>query len=55
MIHSELESVDHEDAFLFPAVSNWRARFLEGTTELSDNPRSGRPHNSDLAEKIRQC
>jgi hypothetical protein len=22
MIHSELESVDHEDAFLFPAVSN---------------------------------
>jgi hypothetical protein len=49
-IHSELESVYHEDARALPMIYKWHARFRDGRTELSDDPRSGRPRKSDLAE-----
>jgi histone-lysine N-methyltransferase SETMAR len=51
-IYSELESVYHEDALAMPTVYKWHARFRDGRTELSDDPRSGRPRKSDLAEAI---
>jgi transposase len=51
-IHSELESVHHEDALAMPTIYKWHARFRDGKTELSDDPRSGRPRRSDLAEAI---
>jgi transposase len=49
-IHSELEPVYHEDALALPTIYKWHARFHDGRTELSDEPRSGRPRKSNLAE-----
>jgi histone-lysine N-methyltransferase SETMAR len=51
-ILSELESVYHEDALAPTTIYKWHARFRDGRTELSDDPRSGRPRRSDLAEAI---
>jgi transposase len=51
-IHSELESVYHEDALPLPTIYKWHARFRDGRTELSDDPRSDSPRRSDLAEAI---
>jgi transposase len=48
--HSELESVDHEDALAMSMIYKWHARFRDRRTELSDDRRSGRPRKSDLAE-----
>jgi transposase len=49
-IHSELESVCHEDALALPTISKWDARSPDAGTELSDDPRSGRPRKSDLGQ-----
>jgi transposase len=51
-ILSELESVYHEDALALPMIYKWHARFHDGSTELSDDPRSGKPRRNDLAEAI---
>jgi hypothetical protein len=51
-IHSELESVSHEDAFAMLTICKWHTRFRDGRTELSDDPKSGGPRRSDLAEAI---
>jgi transposase len=51
-IHSELESVYHEGVLALPTIYKWHARFRDRRTELSDDPRSGRPRRSDLAEAI---
>jgi transposase len=44
--------VYHEDAFAPPTICKWHARFRDRRTELSDDPRSGKPRRSDLAEAI---
>jgi transposase len=49
-IHSELESVYHDGALALPMIFKWHARFRDGTTVLSDDPRSGRARKSDLAK-----
>jgi transposase len=49
-IHSELESVYHEDALDLPMIYKRQARFRDERTELSDDPRSGRPRKSGPAE-----
>jgi histone-lysine N-methyltransferase SETMAR len=41
-----------EDALAMPTIYKWHARFRDGRTELFDDPRSGRPRRSDLAEAI---
>jgi transposase len=51
-ILSELESVYREDALALPTIYKWHARFRDRRTELSDDPRSGRPRKSDSAEAI---
>jgi hypothetical protein len=50
--HSEPEPAYLEDAFALLTVCKWHARFRDGKTELSDDPRSVRPGKSDLAESI---
>jgi hypothetical protein len=52
LIHSDPESIYHQDALALPTVCKWRARFRDGRTELSDDSRSGRPRKSDLAPPI---
>jgi transposase len=49
-IHSELESVCHDDALALPTIDKCHARFRDRRTELSDDPRFGRPRKSDEAE-----
>jgi hypothetical protein len=49
-IHSELESVCHEDALALPTISKRQVCFRDGRTELSDDPRSGTPRKNDFAE-----
>jgi transposase len=51
-IRSEFESVYHEDALALPTIDKWHARFRDVRAELSDDPTSGRPRKSDLAEAI---
>jgi hypothetical protein len=51
-IHSELESVYHKEALPLPTVYKWSSRSRVGRTNLSDDPRSGRPRKSDLATGI---
>jgi transposase len=51
-IRSELESVYPEHAFALPTIYKWHARFRDGRTELSDDPRFGRPQRSDLSEAV---
>jgi transposase len=46
----ELASMYGYDALQISAVKKWRTRFVQGRTELGDDPRSGRPANSDLKE-----
>jgi hypothetical protein len=52
-IQGELQSVYGPDACQLTAVKKWRGRFLQGRTDLFDDPRSGRPLTHDLAEAIR--
>jgi hypothetical protein len=51
-IHSEHVSLYHKEALTLPTIYKWSARFLVGRTNLSDDPRSGMPQNSDLATGI---
>jgi hypothetical protein len=44
--------VYHEDALAVLTIYKWHVRFRDGRTELSDDPRSGRPRKSDSAETI---
>jgi hypothetical protein len=52
-IHTELEYVYGDDALCLRAVYKWYERFLQGRTELFDNPRSGRPVQNDLGDALR--
>jgi transposase len=52
-IQGELQSGYGPDACQLTAVKKWRARVLQGRTDLFDDPRSGRPLTHDLAEAIR--
>jgi hypothetical protein len=51
-IEMELIGVYGDEALLISAEKKWRRRFLQGRTELGNDPRSGRPANSDLTEVI---
>jgi transposase len=51
-IFTELTSVYHDDVPALPTIYKWHARFCNGRTDLSDDPRSGRPKKSDLADAI---
>jgi hypothetical protein len=52
-IHIELKCVYGDEALCFRAVYKWYERFLQGRTELFDNPRSGRPLQNDLGDALR--
>jgi hypothetical protein len=52
-IRTELEAVYGHEALSLAAVKKWRKRFLNGRVSLDDDPRSGRPPVSDLAESVR--
>jgi hypothetical protein len=52
-IQGKLQSVYGPDACRLTAVKKWRVRFLQGRTDLFDDPRSERPLMHDLAEAIR--
>jgi hypothetical protein len=52
-IHTELESVYGDEALCLRAVYKWYESFLQGRTELFDNPRSGRPMQNDLGDALR--
>jgi histone-lysine N-methyltransferase SETMAR len=52
-IHTELISVYGYEVLDLRAVYKWHERFMQGRTELFDNPRSGRPLQNDLADAIR--
>jgi hypothetical protein len=51
-IEMELRNVHGDEALQIFAVKKQRTRFLQGRTELGDNPRRGRPDNSDLTRVI---
>jgi hypothetical protein len=46
-IRAELEGVDGYEALCLSAVEKWRRRFANGRITLEDDPRSGRPPQSD--------
>jgi transposase len=49
-IYTELESVYMDQALCLHTVYKWHERFMQGRTELFDDPRSGRPLQNDLAD-----
>jgi transposase len=51
-IATEFQSVYDTDALKYSTVSKWRLRFQEGSDDLFDLARSGRPSRSDLAVPI---
>jgi transposase len=51
-IEMELTNVYGDEALQISIVTNWRTRFLQRRTELGDDPRSGRPIDSDLTQGI---
>jgi hypothetical protein len=46
-IEMEVTSTYCDEALQIFAVKKWRTRFMEGRTELEDDPRSGRHDSSD--------
>jgi hypothetical protein len=48
----ELRIVYGDEALRISAMKKWRTPFLQGRTELGDDPRSGRLTNSDLTQMI---
>jgi transposase len=51
-IATELQSGYGTDALKYSTISKWRLRFQDGSDELFDFARSGRPSRSDLADLI---
>jgi transposase len=51
-IEMELTSIYEDEALQISALKKWWTRFLQGRTELGDNPRLGRPTNPDLTEAM---
>jgi hypothetical protein len=51
-IRSELESVYRKDALAIPTIYKWHARFRDGRTEPSDDPRFSSRRKNDLADAI---
>jgi hypothetical protein len=51
-IETELISAYDDEALQISAAKKLRRCFLQGRTELGDDPRSGKPANSDLAQMI---
>jgi transposase len=47
-VEMELTSVYDDEGCQISAGKKWRRRFLQRRTELGDDPRSGKPANSDL-------
>jgi hypothetical protein len=52
-IHTEYESVYMDEALCLRTVYKWHEDFMQGTTELFDDPRSGRLVQNDLADALR--
>jgi hypothetical protein len=51
-VPTELQSVYGTDALKYSTVSKWRLRFQDGSDDLFDLARSGRPSRSDHAAPI---
>jgi hypothetical protein len=51
-IHTELKSVYGDEALCLRAVYKWYEQFLQGRTELFDNPRSGQPLQNDFGDAL---
>jgi hypothetical protein len=52
-IHTKFESVYGDEALCLRGVYKWYERFLQGRTELFENPRSGRPLQNDFGYALR--
>jgi hypothetical protein len=52
-VHTEFESVYMDEALCLRTVYKWQEGFIQGRTELFDNPRSGRPLQNDLTDALR--
>jgi hypothetical protein len=52
-IHTELESVHMAEALCLRTIYKWHKHFIQGRTELLDDPRSGRPLRNDRADTLR--
>jgi hypothetical protein len=52
-LHTALEPVYMDDALCLRTVYKLDDRFVQGRTELFDDPRSGRPLPNDLAGRLR--
>jgi transposase len=48
----DLTTMYGDKVFQISTVEKWQSPFLQRRTELEDDPRSGRPVNSDLAQGI---
>jgi hypothetical protein len=51
-IHTELGSVYGPETLARRTVKKWQRLYQQGGTDLSDDPRSGRPMANDLGEAI---
>jgi hypothetical protein len=51
-IQTELKQVYGDEALCLRAVYKWHECFMQGRTELFDNPRSGRPLQNDLVDAL---
>jgi transposase len=51
-IATEIQSVYGTDALKYSTFSKWRLRFQDGSDDLFDFARSGRPSRNDLAARI---
>jgi histone-lysine N-methyltransferase SETMAR len=51
-IQTELESLYMDEALCLRTVYKWHERFMQGRTELFDDPRPGRPLQNSLADAL---
>jgi hypothetical protein len=52
-IHTEYESVQIDEALCLQTVYIWHKHFMQGRSELFDDPRSGRPLQNDFVDALR--
>jgi histone-lysine N-methyltransferase SETMAR len=53
-IREKLKQAYPRDAFTLRAVEKWAARFRSGQTTVKDEPRSGRPADTDFGDAVRR-